>query len=92
MWRERILLAEEYSARGQEVVIEFLAVVLGSFLPAWGRVMLGVGSNLYFKGGCLMRRKHVVVCGLVVVALIGGVSSQVMAQRGFLWGIPDSVP
>ena len=38
-----------------------------------------------------MRRKHVVVCGLVVVALIGGVSSQVMAQQGFLWGIPDSV-
>ena len=39
-----------------------------------------------------MRRKHV-VCGLVVVALIGGVSSQVMAQSlgNFLWGIPDSV-
>ena len=36
----------------KEVVIEFLAVVLGCFLPAWGRVMLrGVGSNLYFKGG-----------------------------------------
>ena len=51
LWRERILLAEEYSARGQEVVIEFLAVVLGSFLPAWRRVMLGFGANLYFKGG-----------------------------------------
>ena len=40
-----------------------------------------------------MRRKYVVVCGLVVVALIGGVSSQVMAQSlgNFLWGIPDSV-
>ena len=36
-----------------------------------------------------MRRKHV-VCGLVVVALIGGVSSQVMAQ-GFPWWAFDSV-
>ena len=35
-----------------------------------------------------MRRRHV-VCGLVVVALIGGVSSQVMAQSlgKFLWGL-----
>ena len=45
------LLAEEYSVRGQEVVMEFFVVVLGSFLPAWGRVILGVGSNLYYKGG-----------------------------------------
>ena len=37
-----------------------------------------------------MRRKHV-VCGLVVVALIGGFSSQVMAQ-GFPWWLPQSPP
>ena len=36
-----------------------------------------------------MRRKHI-ACGLVVVALIGGVSSQVMAQ-GFPWWAFDSV-
>ena len=36
-----------------------------------------------------MRRKHI-ACGLVVVALVGGVSSQVMAQ-GFPWWAFDSV-
>ena len=36
-----------------------------------------------------MRRKHV-VCGLVVIALLGGFSSQVMAQ-GFPWWAFDSV-
>ena len=37
-----------------------------------------------------MRRKHV-VCGLVVVALIGGVSSQVMAQGFPWWAFDESV-
>ena len=37
-----------------------------------------------------MRRKHV-VCGLVVIALIGGVSSQVMAQGFPWWAFDESV-
>ena len=77
--------------------MEFLALVLGvsvvllgSPLPTWGLlVLLGNWNESLLRRRCLMQRKHV-LCGLIVAVLIGGSSSQVMAQV-FPWWAFDSV-